>query len=113
MPVISLPVFEGGRLYANIKLTQARRDEADADYRETVLTAFREAHKTLHQEVTDYPGFHTRPMGWEQVKAKFDRLTKPFMDEATGGALCAVVHDLENRPGSALIEQTLKARPVA
>ncbi len=47
MPVISLPVFEGGRLDANVKLAQARRDEAAADYQETVLTAFREADTAL------------------------------------------------------------------
>jgi multidrug efflux system outer membrane protein len=43
MPVVSLPLFEGGRLEANARLAVARRDEAAADYKETVLTAFREA----------------------------------------------------------------------
>ena len=48
MPVISWPVFEGGRLGANVRLAQARRDEAAADYQETVLTAFREADTALN-----------------------------------------------------------------
>ncbi len=43
MPVISLPLFEGGRLEASARLAVARRDEAAADYKEAVLTAFREA----------------------------------------------------------------------
>ena len=47
MPVVSIPVFEGGRLDANVKLAQAQRDEAAADYRETVLAAFREADTAL------------------------------------------------------------------
>ena len=47
MPVISIPVFEGGRLEANVRLAQARRDEAAAQYKETVLTAFREADTAL------------------------------------------------------------------
>ncbi len=42
------------------------------------VTISRREAKTLHQEVTDYPGFHTRPMEWEQVRAKFDRLVTPF-----------------------------------
>ena len=47
MPVISIPVFEGGRNVANVELARARRDEAAADYREVVLTAFREADTAL------------------------------------------------------------------
>ena len=47
MPVISMPIFEGGRNAANVQLARARRDEAAADYRETVLIAFREADTAL------------------------------------------------------------------
>ena len=47
MPVISIPVFEGGRNVANLQLVRARRDETAAAYRETVLTAFREADTAL------------------------------------------------------------------
>ena len=47
MPVITLPVFEGGRNEANVQLARARRDEAAADYKESVLTAFREADTAL------------------------------------------------------------------
>ena len=47
MPVISIPVFEGGRNAANVALARARRDEAAADYKEVVLTAFREADTAL------------------------------------------------------------------
>jgi multidrug efflux system outer membrane protein len=47
MPVISIPVFEGGRLQANERLAIAQRDQAAADYKETVLTGFREAETAL------------------------------------------------------------------
>ena len=30
--------------------------------------------RTLEREQHDYEGFHTRPMGWDAVEAKFDRL---------------------------------------
>ena len=30
--------------------------------------------RTLEREQHDYHGFHTRPMGWDAVAAKFDRL---------------------------------------
>ena len=43
MPVISIPVFKGGRNEANVRLADAKRDEAADDYKETVLTGFREA----------------------------------------------------------------------
>lgn len=43
MPIISIPVFEGGRNEANVHLANAQRDQTVADYKETVLTAFREA----------------------------------------------------------------------
>src|SRR5208337_4889096 len=39
-PSICLPVFEGGRLSANLKRTRASYDESVADYRQHVLVAF-------------------------------------------------------------------------
>ena len=51
--------------------------------------------KTLHGEVTDYPGFHTRPMGWEQVRAKFDRLTEPFADTGLRARVVETAANLE------------------
>jgi 2-methylcitrate dehydratase len=32
--------------------------------------------RTLEREQHDYEGFHTRPMGWDTVAAKFDRLAR-------------------------------------
>ncbi len=41
-PAVSVPLFTGGRLRANLKSTQAQYEEALADYQRTVQNAFRE-----------------------------------------------------------------------
>ncbi|HKE96989.1 MAG TPA: efflux transporter outer membrane subunit [Povalibacter sp.] len=46
-PVISLPIFDGGRLSANLELTRVRRDIALTDYEKTIQTAFREVADAL------------------------------------------------------------------
>ena len=48
---ITAPVFQGGRLRANVDRSDARLQEAVANYRDTVLTAFREVETTLASEV--------------------------------------------------------------
>lgn len=47
---ITAPVFEGGRLRATVDLSEARLEEAVANYRDTVLTAFREVESSLAGE---------------------------------------------------------------
>jgi multidrug efflux system outer membrane protein len=46
-PAVTLPLFTGGRNRANLKLAQARFDEALANYRRTVQGAFREVSDSL------------------------------------------------------------------
>ncbi len=46
-PAISWPVFHGGKIRSNIAATEARRDEALARYRQTVLTALQEVETSL------------------------------------------------------------------
>jgi multidrug efflux system outer membrane protein len=41
------PIFDGGRRRAQVRLTRAQYDEAAADYRNTVLTAFRQVEDGL------------------------------------------------------------------
>lgn len=41
-PAVSVPLFTGGRLRANLKITQAQYEEALADYQKTVQNAFGE-----------------------------------------------------------------------
>lgn len=44
---ISIPIFEGGRRVANVHAAQSRTEQAVAAYRQTALTAFREAENAL------------------------------------------------------------------
>lgn len=46
-PAVSMPLFTGGALRGNLKLAQARFDEAVAQYRKTVQNAFREVSDSL------------------------------------------------------------------
>ncbi len=46
-PTVSLPIFEGGRLVANLKTARARQEEAALNYRNTVLNALREVEDAL------------------------------------------------------------------
>jgi NodT family efflux transporter outer membrane factor (OMF) lipoprotein len=52
-PSVSLPVFQGGRLTANLRLAKARTVEAALNYRGTVLNALREVEDTLVAYRTD------------------------------------------------------------
>lgn len=46
-PSISLPIFEGGRNFANYSKAKARYEEAVADYRQKILIAFQEVEDGL------------------------------------------------------------------
>jgi multidrug efflux system outer membrane protein len=46
-PTISLPIFQGGALVANVKIAKARAGEAALTYRETVLSALRDVEDNL------------------------------------------------------------------
>jgi multidrug efflux system outer membrane protein len=46
-PSLSLPLFEGGRLRAGLRLSEASYQEMVANYRQTVLTAFSEVEDNL------------------------------------------------------------------
>jgi multidrug efflux system outer membrane protein len=46
-PAVTMPLFTGGRLRANLKVTQAQYQEAMATYQKTVQNAFREVSDSL------------------------------------------------------------------
>jgi multidrug efflux system outer membrane protein len=46
-PTLSLPIFEGGQLTANLKIARAAYDETVANYRQTVLSAFADVEDNL------------------------------------------------------------------
>lgn len=62
-------------------------------------------------EKTDYEGFVTRPMPWERVVAKFERLAAPHADAALRREIVEAVAGLESVPVAALTG--LLARVVA
>jgi 2-methylcitrate dehydratase len=53
-------------------------------------------------EKRDYEGFHTRPMRWETVVAKFDGLAGPHVDATLRAALGDAIRGLDERPVSEL-----------
>jgi multidrug efflux system outer membrane protein len=46
-PTVNLPLFEGGRLRATLRLSQDTYQETVADYRQTVLAAFQDVEDNL------------------------------------------------------------------
>jgi 2-methylcitrate dehydratase len=51
--------------------------------------------RVLEREQHDYEGFHTRPMSWETVTAKFDRLAAGHVDPKLGAEIREAVGSLE------------------
>nr|WP_244315079.1 efflux transporter outer membrane subunit [Paraburkholderia unamae] len=52
-PSVSLPVFQGGALVANLRLSKLQQVEAALDYRKTVLVALRDVNNALDVYRTD------------------------------------------------------------
>ncbi|MEM9435282.1 MAG: MmgE/PrpD family protein [Pseudomonadota bacterium] len=51
---------------------------------------------TVHRiSKTDYEGFHSRPMSWPTVEAKFSNLAAPFATERTRKAIIDAVRNIE------------------
>ena len=51
--------------------------------------------RVLEREQHDYEGFTTRPMGWDAVVAKFDRLAEPYIDARRRARITEAVSDLD------------------
>ena len=54
--------------------------------------------RTLEREQHDYEGFHTRPMGWDAVAAKFDRLAERHVEASLRTSIQDVVANLDELP---------------
>lgn len=52
-PSVSLPIFQGGALVSNLRLSKLQQQEAALDYRKTVLTALRDVNNALVVYRTD------------------------------------------------------------
>jgi 2-methylcitrate dehydratase len=51
--------------------------------------------RTLEREQHDYEGFHTRPMGWDAVTAKFDRLAARHVESPLRAQIADAVRHLD------------------
>jgi 2-methylcitrate dehydratase len=67
--------------------------------------------QTLHIEKQDYEGFYTRPMSWEQARAKFERLATPFTDAEQRASIVETVAHLETKDVAQLTD-VLRAEDV-
>ena len=67
--------------------------------------------KTLHIEKQDYEGFYTRPMSWEQARAKFERLATLFTNAEQRASIVETVAHLETKDVAQLTE-LLRAQDV-
>lgn len=60
--------------------------------------------KKLISEKEDFPGFHTRPYGWEETIEKFKHLCKGVIPPSHQTEIINCVQDLENRNMNSLID---------
>ena len=75
------------------KLTYTWRDPHEQPTRVTITLA---DGRKLVREQRDFEGFPTRPVSWDRVVAKFDRLAGPFADAGLRREIVAAVADLDH-----------------
>jgi multidrug efflux system outer membrane protein len=95
---LSLPVFEGGRIEANVKLAKARYDEAVANHEGRLLTALREVEDALSdvqqrqkQGDVQVQAQQAAVRAVQVAQARFDRGVSTYLDvtDAQRSALAA------------------------
>jgi 2-methylcitrate dehydratase len=69
--------------------------------------------RTLEREQHDYEGFHTRPMGWDEVEAKFDRLAAPDVEPAQRAEIRDAVRCVDEIQVAELVRPLALAQHVA
>lgn len=62
------------------------------------------------KEKRDYEGFHTRPMSWDSVAQKFDRLSEPHATPTLRAKIVETVARLDATPITDLLGLMAKAR---
>jgi 2-methylcitrate dehydratase len=62
------------------------------------------------KEKADYEGFHTNPMSWETVRAKFEGLSAPYTDADLRTALVDTVANLEQASVAQLVDLLRRVR---
>ncbi len=62
------------------------------------ITVYLKDGRVLTREKRDYEGFYTRPMRWETVVGKFERLSAPYTDDTLRRGIVQAVQNLEATP---------------
>src|SRR5271154_2858921 len=97
-PSIQFPIFEGGRIAANIKEQRATYEENVATYRQSVLTAFQDVENSLSslkyladQSDAENEAFRQYQIALDLTNARYSRGVVSYFDviEAQGNALNA------------------------
>jgi 2-methylcitrate dehydratase len=60
-------------------------------------------------EVSDYHGFHTRPLSWEDVSIKFKKLTASLINPELQTKIIELIRDFENHNAKELVELLMEA----
>ena len=68
--------------------------------------------RTLEREQHDYEGFHTRPMGWDAVAAKFDRLAERHVEASLRTSIQDAIANLDELPVQQLTN-LLASQPIS
>jgi 2-methylcitrate dehydratase len=66
--------------------------------------------RTLVKEKQDYEGFHTRPMRWDTVVQKFERLSSPYTDASLRLKIIDAVADMDSIQIAYLMRLLAKVR---
>ena len=71
-PSVSWPIFQGGAIYANVKATEARVDQAALDYEEAIQNAYKEVRNIYSAYTQEYHRYQALASA---VKAATDAVT--------------------------------------
>jgi len=74
------------------------------------LTVTLKGGRKLVKEKRDYEGFHTRPMRWETVAAKFEQLSEPYADAGLRAEIIDAVAHLDSIRVTDLISSLRKVQ---
>jgi len=63
----------------------------------------------LTKEKSDYEGFHSRPIGWARIGAKFERLASPYTAASQRSEILSAIAGIEKTDARTLM--ALLGRP--
>ena len=79
-PSITLPIFEGGRLKANLHFAQATYEEMVASYRQSVLTAFSEVEDNLAAQTLLTDQYSTESEALDAARKQLEIVNHQYQD---------------------------------